>query len=239
MKRKKILLLFGIILLLTGCHGFFMICSLNPFYIEKNIRFKPEIEGNWSALPLKMKVITNKDDSADVWKQMDTTSVWKIERVISKDNIKTKQGKDSVVYIPQNHYRIKLLSNQVDSVIYKFNMVLFEVNNRLYADFMPVESAGLEKSMFAAESYFKIHTLARINLTDTQVRISWLEEDNMKEMIENKRVRVNYRWVDGAKRLLLTGSSEQLTGMIERYADETRFIDWENQRAMLKLNRKN
>jgi hypothetical protein len=61
----------------------------------------------------------------------------------------------------------------------------------------------------------------------------------MKEMIEEKRVRVHYRWVSQAKRLLLTGSSEQLTGMIERYADQSRFIDWERQPAMLKLNRIN
>jgi hypothetical protein len=58
----------------------------------------------------------------------------------------------------------------------------------------------------------------------------------MKGMIEKKRVRVNYKWVESAKRLLLTGTSEQLTGMMERYAGEPRFIDWENQQAMLQLN---
>jgi hypothetical protein len=49
-------------------------------------------------------------------------------------------------------------------------------------------------------------------------------------------VRVNYRWVKDASRLLLVGSSEQLTGMIERFAGEPRFIDWDKQPAMLKLN---
>ena len=58
-------------------------------------------------------------------------------------------------------------------------------------------------------------------------------------MIEKKRVRVNYRWVSSASRLLLTGSSEQLTGMIDHYADEARFIDWERQPARLVMNRIN
>jgi hypothetical protein len=39
--------------------------------------------------------------------------------------------------------------------------------------------------------------------------------------------------------LLLTASSKDLTAMIERYANEKRFIDWEDQPAMLKLNRIN
>jgi hypothetical protein len=61
----------------------------------------------------------------------------------------------------------------------------------------------------------------------------------MKGMIENKRVRVKYRYVPDAGRLLLTASSEELTEMIDRYANEKRFIDWEDQPAMLKLNRIN
>jgi hypothetical protein len=213
-----------------------MICSLNPFYLEKNVTLKPEIEGSWSAFPLKMKAIPNKDESPDVWNEMDTAAVWKIERVISKETIKTKNGNDSVVFRPLDHYRVKLVNNLTDSTLYQFKMVLFRINKGLYADFMPVESTGLEKSRFAAESYFKIHTLARIFLAEGLIRISWLGAEQMKEMIEEKRVRVNYRWVSQAKRLLLTGSSEQLTGMIERYADQTRFIDWERQPAMLMLN---
>ena len=91
----------------------------------------------------------------------------------------------------------------------------------------------------AIESYFRIHTLARVFIRNHQPEISWLGAEYMKEMIEKKRVRLNYRWTDSASRLLLTGSPEQLTGMIERYAGEPRFIDWEDQPAMLKLNRLN
>jgi hypothetical protein len=61
----------------------------------------------------------------------------------------------------------------------------------------------------------------------------------MKEMIENKRVRVNYQWVKEANKFLLTASPEELTGMIERYADQPRFIDWESQKARLMLNHLN
>ena len=55
MKRPKVIMMIGFILLFTGCTDFFMICSLNPFYLEKNVILLPEIEGSWTALPLRIK----------------------------------------------------------------------------------------------------------------------------------------------------------------------------------------
>ena len=109
MKRPKTIILIGIILLLTGCTDFFMICSLNPFYLDKNIRLLPEIEGRWSALPI-YSAVSNNENGHDVWKQMDSTAVWTIERVIAKETRKTKQGKDSVVYTPLDLYYSVLIS---------------------------------------------------------------------------------------------------------------------------------
>jgi hypothetical protein len=236
MRRLKKLFVIGIVLLLTGCTDFFMICSLNPFYLEKNVRLLPEVEGKWKATPKHKRSDSGKIDGPIVWNRLDTTSVWKIKRHISKETNKTPKGADTIVYRVMDYYDVSLISSTPDTLVYKFKMVIFKVNKGLYADFMPVESSGLEKSRFAVESYFKVHTLARINLSDKEFNLSWLGAEYMKEMIENKRVRVSYRWVSEAKRLLLTGSSEQLTGMIERYADEPRFVDWENQQAILKLN---
>jgi hypothetical protein len=223
---------------MAGCNDFFMICSLNPFYLDKNVVLMHEMEGIWTALPLKAKIKSDKNEkSPSIWKQADTTSVWKIEQFISKETMKTKRDKDSTVFKPMNYYTVKLISSQADSSVYQFKMVLFSVNKVLYADFMPDGNTALGNSRFATESYFTVHTLAKVVVHNKKLDISWLGAEYMKDMIETKRVRVNYRWVESAKRLMLTGSSEQLTGMIERYAGEQRFIDWESQDAMLTLNR--
>jgi len=238
MKRLKVLIVIAIILLITGCNDFFMICSLNPFYLDKNVVLVREMEGKWTALPLKAKIKSDKNEkSSSIWKQADTTSMWKIERFISKETVKTKSGKDSTVFKPMNYYTVKLMSSKADSSTYQFKMVLFRVNKVLYADFKPEGNTALDKSRFATESYFTIHTLARVVMHNKQLDISWLGAEYMKDMIETKRVRVNYRWVESASRLLLIGSSEQLTGMIDRYAGEQRFIDWDSQEAMLTLKR--
>lgn len=241
MKRPKLWMVTAMILVLTGCTDFFMICSLNPYYLEKNIAYVPEIEGRWTVTPVSSKNVreTNEDKDPEVWKNVDTTSVWKIERRIVTETSKTRQGTDSVTRKALNFYTVRMNSAENDSTLYQFKMTLFRVNKVLYADFMPYEISGLDKSRMATENYFKIHTLARVVFRNNQPEFSWLGASNMKEMIEGKRVRVSYRWVSDAGRLLLTGSSDQLTGMIDRYAGESRFIDWENQPAMLKLNRIN
>lgn len=234
MKLRKLLIVTGILLFISGCSEFLMICSLNPFYLDKNITLVPEIEGNWSAHGIQSKNDST-DKNSSHWELADTSSVWSIRQFISEEKIKTKQGKDSTVYKPQKHYVVKLVGNNPDSAQYEFRMVLFRVNQFLYADFSPRTTLAMKNSRMARENYFTVHTLARITFQNKQLKVSWLGSDYMKGMIEEKRVRIKYRYVPDAGRLLLTASSEDLTEMIERYAHQKRFIDWDNQQAMLKL----
>lgn len=238
MKNRKLLLAVGIILFISGCSDFIMICSLNPFYLDKNITLSPEIEGNWSVQPVQSKSDSTSKNSSH-WEMADTTSVWQIRQFISEEKIKNKQGEDSTVFKPQKHYVVKLIGNHPDSAQYQFRLDLFRINGVLYGDFSPRETLALKNSRMAKENYFTVHTLARISIRNKQLNVSWLGSDYMKGMIEEKRVRIRYRYVPDAGRLLLTATSEELTKMLERYASEKRFIDWEDQPAMLKLTLKN
>ncbi len=238
MKLRKLLIISGILMFISGCSDFMMICSLNPFYLEKNIVLAPEIEGNWTVHPIQSKKDST-DKNSSPWEKVDTTSVWRINQFISEEKVKTKRGTDSTVFKPQNYYVVKLTGNNPDSAKYQFQLYLFRINSVLYADFSPREIPDIRNSRMARENYFTVHTLARIQVRNKQLLVSWLGAEYMKSMIEEKRVRIKYRWVPDAGRLLLTASSKELTEMIERYADQKRFIDWEDQPAMLKLNRIN
>ncbi|MFY9150995.1 MAG: hypothetical protein WAO52_03200 [Prolixibacteraceae bacterium] len=235
MKTRKFLLVIGIFLFISGCSDFMMICSLNPFYLDKNVTLAPEIEGNWSASEIKSQKDSN-DKNSSHWEMVDTTSVWRIRQFVSVEKTKTKKGQDSTVYKPQDHYVVSLTGNNPDSAKYQFRLVLFRIKGNLYGDFSPREIPSIKESRMAKENYFSVHTLARISVQNKQLLVSWLGADYMKEMIEKKRVRIKYRYVPDAGRLLLTATSEDLTAMIERYANQKRFIDWEDQPAMLKLN---
>ncbi len=215
MKRKKLLLITGLLLLLIGCDNYYMICSLNPFYIEKSILLESRIEGSWLAKAVKATKDAGSSNDSEIWGLADTTSTWTINRAISKWVVKDKHG--------------------VDSTNYEFKVVLFRIKKGLYADFIPNNKEGLLKSKLSSGSFFEVHTLARVTLNNNQIGLSWLGADCMKEMIEKKRVRVNYQWVQEAGRFVLTASPNELTAMIDRYADQSRFIDWENQKAKLEL----
>lgn len=234
MKNRKLLIVLMSLLFFSGCSDFLMICSLNPFYLEKNLVLAPEIEGNWSVHPIQSKKDST-DKNSSHWEGIDTTSVWRINQFVVVEKIKTKRGIDSAVYKPQKYYTVKLTGNSRDTARYQFWLHVFRINGNLYGDFSPREVEAIKNSRMAKENYFTVHTLARIRIQDKQLFVSWLGTDYMKNMIEEKRVRIKYHYVPDAGRLLLTASSKDLTDMIERYADQKRFIDWEDQPAMLKF----
>ncbi len=238
MNYRKLLVVFGIILILSGCSDFMMICSLNPFYLDKNITFSPEIEGSWTVHPILSKS-DKEDKNSPKWADADTMLVWRINRFVSVEKRKNKQGNDSTVNLPQNYYLVELTNQNGDTAKYQFYLYLFRINGMLFGDFSPREIAAIQQSSMTKENFFKVHTLARIKTENGRLNMSWLGAEYMKDMIEQKRVRIQYRFVPDAKRLLLTASSENLTEMLERYASQKRFIDWDNQPAMLKLNRVN
>ncbi|MEI6141570.1 MAG: hypothetical protein WCP85_20020 [Mariniphaga sp.] len=205
--------------------------------MENKIVLEPKVEGLWMAKPLKASKDSAQANS-EIWDKIDTTSTWTIKQYIGKWVVKNKQGEDSTTYKAENFYVAKL-SPLSDSTSYDFKVVLFRVNNALYADFSPRNKEALLKSKLAANSFMEVHTLARVSMINRQMKLSWLGADCMKEMIEKKRVRVNYHYVNEVKRLMLTASSEDLTKMIERYGDQPRFINWDNQQAKLELNHLN
>lgn len=236
--KRKLLPITVLLLIFIGCDNFYMICSLNPFYIEKNILLEKRIEGSWMTKPILSKTDSGSKSNSDIWGIADTTSIWTIRQFISKYVVKNKRGEDSTTLKPENYYIAKLV-RQTDSSIYEFKVVLFQVKDGLYADFIPNNKEGLMKSKLATNSFFEVHTLARCTFNNNQMQLSWLGADCMKEMIEKKRVRVNYQWVKEVNRFVLTATPKELTGMIERYADQSRFIDWENQKAKLSLTHLN
>ena len=237
MKRKTLLLITGLLFLLIGCDNYYMICSLNPFYIGKNILLEPHIEGSWLAKAVKAPNDSGSSNDSEIWGLADTTSTWTIKRAITKWVVKDKKGGDSATWKPEKYYNAKL-SRTSDSTKYEFKVVLFRVKNSLYADFLPDNKEGLMKSRLAMNSFFEVHTLARVIFNNNRIELSWLGAECVMDMIEKKRVRVDYQCVQEAGgKFILSASSDELTDMIDRYASQSRFIDWENQKAKLELTR--
>jgi len=236
MKIKKLVLILFIFFLIAGCGDYFMICSLYPFYLKKNITLAEGtdggIVGNWNAKPIKSDANTD-----FLWKIADSTCIWNIQRTTSREKITTKTGNFDGDF--EWFYIVKLTGNSPDTTIYQFKLVVFWVNKVLYGDFTPINNAAIQNSQMAKDNYLPVHTLARLSIEKNELKVSWLNYQTMKSMIEEKRVRIKFRWIPDLNRFVLTASSAELTAMIERYGSEKRFIDWDNQPAMMKLTRVN
>lgn len=220
MKRLKFLLLLTPFFIQAGCDDYTMICSLNPFYIEKQVVLLPQIEGVWHANP---------DLSLDpsIWKTADTTYHWTVSQKLDGDKK------------PLNEYLVEIYRNKPDSIGFSYNVKIFMAENQLYADFSNASNIASDNSRLTFENHYPVHTLARIINKDKQIVLSWLNDETMISMIEEKRVKVSFKWVTSANRVLLTGSSVQLFEMVEKFSNEKRFVDWEKQEAMLTLTRVN
>ncbi|MCE1198720.1 MAG: hypothetical protein LWW85_07115 [Marinilabiliales bacterium] len=230
MNKGKWLLWALVILLFAGCSDFVLICSLNPFYQQKDVVHLPAIEGKWSVRP-----ITCKGKKEATWRNSDTASIWRFRRETQVEHLKSSTGKDSVATRLLDSYRIDFLEGGSDTVRYRFIAVFFRIDGNLFADFMPADISGLERSFFAKEGFLRVHTLARLTYDGNLPRFSWLSYDTVKEMLEKKRARLSYRWAGSSNRLLLTGTPEELTSAIHRYGNQPRYIDWDKQDARLQL----
>lgn len=230
MKIYKLLLATLFMLLFTGCDDYIIVCSLNPFYTPDNIITDSAIEGKWKTL----KISNNVSGGKTIWYKNDTSLLWKIERKMGNTTIRDIHGRDSAtVAAPKDYYMVHIVSENKDSLIADYKLVLFRVKGVVYADLMPVNDLLTSNSRLAKDSYIVAHTLARLKTRGNTQTVSWLSDQTMREMIEDKHVRAKYKYNND--RLMLTGSPEQLTAMIERYATEKRFVDWDQQPAMLNL----
>lgn len=237
MKRKTPFLIAGLMLLFYGCDTYIMV-SLNPFYIEKQVIMDSRFEGSWKASiisPSKDKISDQNENGPSTykWLQADTVSAW----VINKSTTTRDAERDGKINIPEKYYIAQLTG--ISDNTYKFKVVLFQIKNFIYADFIPFGKEHLLKSALTANGFFEVHTLARLSIQDNQMQFQWLDADCIKQMIEQKRVRLKYRKVNNEDKFILTSSSADLTTMIEHYGDQSRFIDWEFQSAQMKLNRVN
>lgn len=225
-----------LLLLLAACDDPSLMGSLKQFYAPKKIILMPEIEGIWGAMPNPLQKGAKTNDRTVGLDKLDTTAVWTIRRQLEGTSVlKNRLGNDSVVYRMRDNYVVTMVNRDSSLSQYSFEVTFFQINKTVYADFYPSGNNTIQNSKLASDGHLKLHTLARVTRTSDGIALTWLSSKTVREMLEQKRVRLNYEWIPSIDRMVLTGSSAQLTDMLETYGDQQRFIDWENQSAKLHL----
>ena len=199
MKSKSILSILTISVLLSSC----LVNSLHPFYEEEDIYYDESLLGKWEA-----------NDS----------TVWTVRQIY----LAVGEGEEKKEYY-KNGYVIGYTDENGNPIA--FDVYLFKINNQTYADFYPslYPTRDFENipDLYGMHS-IRTHVLAKVELNDDQIELTWFNGEWLAELIENNRIKISHEFISFPDpvsqrfkgQYVLTASTSELKKFIKLYGDD-------------------
>jgi hypothetical protein len=206
---KSISLVILLATLLSSC----ALRSLHAFYTQDIVYFESKFIGNWQ------------DSEKAHW------SVLPFKEVILNENHKKNPSEleNDEVRMYNNYKDGYVVYYEKDSTKTTFLAMPFKINSQLFLDFTPVEDQEMDKlnnSLFKMH-LIKTHSLAKLDInTDNEVSIKWLDEDKIKTLLDEDKIKIKHEKVGFDETVLLTASSEELVKFIEKYMNSEDKEKW-------------
>ena len=220
---KKISVIFVLALILNSC----VVKSLNAFYTQDLIYFEQKIIGNWQ------------DSGNANW------TILPFKEVILKENKKenaSELNKDELE-IYNTYKNAYVVYFEKDSTKTTFLAMPFKIDNQLFLDFTPIEdreSEGANNNLYKMH-LIDTHSLAKLDMnSDNVATIKWLDENKLKVLLDENRIKIKHEKVGFSETVLLTASSEELVKFIKKYMDSEDADKWKTDREfdLKRLNEK-
>ncbi len=118
-----------------------------------------------------------------------------------------------------NSYLVEMFDDSTN--ISTFNVHLFRLDGKLYLDFAPIRGDRYDEMIDI--HMIPAHTIARIDfVSENEVVIAWFEEDWLKGLFEENRVKIAHEVIRTAeenftKEYVLTASTDELQKFIVKY----------------------
>ncbi|MBE9509960.1 MAG: hypothetical protein IMY71_03710 [Bacteroidetes bacterium] len=196
MKTLKKTAIILAVLVIAGC-----IPSLHPLYTGDDLVFNPELIGEWY----------DNDDPEQTWEF-------------------TRDGENAynLKHTDFSHVTKELDTGEFtnDTIWFtgKFDIHLIKLGGNYFMDFYPGNNNQLEINELLELHLFPVHTFAKVQFMENEVRIFQVDPDWIKTVIEEKKIRIKHEMIDDA--IILTASTEELQKFFTKYAEEDRaFID--------------
>ncbi len=200
------------IFLLNSC-----IPSIHPLYTKDKLVMVKELPGTWINGPAdysfskKQKVMgEEKDVNITVYNNGEQPEIWKFEQLEDKE------------------YR--LIHTDSDGRRAAFEIFVIRLGKHYFIDFypkdMPSEETGNGNNFFGknnsmnslqATHLWPVHTFAKLEVTQNQLKISMFDPDFLKKLLENQQIRIKHEKTENG--YVLTASSQELQKFVEKYAD--------------------
>ena len=196
MKFKTSFILIGLALLLSSC----IVKSIQPFYTTDSQVFDDRLEGEY---------ITK---SKTTWKFMSFKTEWEKE---NKDKSELTKEDYEQFERYKNAYALECISKDKEAL---FIAMPFKVGDHLFLDLTPIhyEDSGLHAMV--AQHIVNTHSAAKVDFNeDGSIKLSWISEQVMKQLFEEQKIRLKHEKVGIEEDLVLTASSEELHGFLQKF----------------------
>ena len=207
--KTRILFLGLLLFILNAC----IVKSLNPFYTQNTKVEDTFLEGKWT------------DKNEGVWElltfESEIKNYYKKEE-FDKDGVKTtveveiKEADKKLLEEYKNSYFVKYTHKNEEEAY--FIATPFEINGQVFLDFTPFMEGFETGNDLAKYHMIGTHSLVKYEkLMDNQIKLTWFDEDVIKDLLDNDRVKIKHEKIGIEKKYLLTASSEELTKFLEKF----------------------
>ena len=177
-----------------------LVNSLHPFYEEEDIYYDENILGKWEA-----------NDS----------TIWTVRQIY----LAVGEGEEKKEYY-KNGYVIGYTDENEKPVA--FDVFIFKLNNQTYADFYPSFYPTTLFENFPDLYSVRTHVLAKVEITDDQIDLSWFNGEWLAKLIENNRIKISHEFISYPEPIsqrfkgqyVLTASTNELKKFIKLYGDD-------------------
>ncbi|GAB7088382.1 hypothetical protein [Marinifilum fragile] len=226
-KRIKFIGFFIILLVATqSC----VVSSLNPLYTNTDRIHLDELNGVWQGNEKDQYIIKTIVDSSDYKAniKIDMRSSFgsdEIDHAEIRKRIKAIEKKlDVKVEFPEmkTHYEITMITEKDTSV---FDGRLSNLGGHYFMDLIPNDKHVEEKisGSFIAGMLVTTHGFFKIDIKDDELVVNTIENDDFEDLIENKRVRIEY--VERDNGVIITAKTEDIQKFLIKFADSKMFND--------------
>lgn len=186
--------------------------SIQPFYIQSAEHYSNTLIGNWN------------DTKKGQWNITSFKSVWEKE---NKPNSKLSSEDKKIYKTYKNGYYITHTKKENKAT---FLGMPFKVDQHLFIDISPLEFESNDLNDLANKHLIQTHTTALVLINkDNTITLKWLSEKAIKELIENKKLNLDYEKVGLQEDLLLTSSSKKLFKFLKHFMKSDIKNKWNNQ----------
>lgn len=196
MKTRNLVIILFSVLVLNSC----IVKSLHPFYIQEAISFEEKFVGDW------------KDNKGAIW------HVESFKAMFDKEfNSKNKPSKEDLAAFEKYKYNyyVEYTSNDKKAA---FMATPFKVKNQLLLDFTPYIQDDTGLNSLLSSHLINAHSVVKFDMINNDnVDIKWLDENRIKDLFKNSKIRIKHETIGIQEDFLLTADSKELYEFLEKY----------------------